>query len=90
MKLPALLGLAACAAGAPAAARITLRRADPLAALTVDGAPAGSAGDYLKRGLSVRPGHHRLEVRGADGRVLVREADVGPGDQVAIDLGGPK
>jgi hypothetical protein len=31
-----------------------------------------------------------FEVRGADGRVQVREADLGPGDWIALDLGGTK
>lgn len=86
----AAAGASACAARAPLMARIALRTTDPLALVTVDGAPAGQAGDYAKRRLTVRPGHHRLEVRGADGSVAVRETDLGPGDQVAFDLGGLK
>ena len=81
---------AGCAAQAPAMARISLRFPDPAADLRIDGAPAGKAGDYLKRRLTLRPGHHVFELRGADGSVAVREADLGPGDQVALDLGGAK
>jgi hypothetical protein len=87
--LAALLA-AGCAAQAPAMARISLRFPDPAAELRIDGAPAGKAGDYLKRRLTLRPGHHVFELRGADGSVAVREADLGPGDQVALDLGGSK
>jgi hypothetical protein len=40
--------------------------------------------------LTVRPGHHVFEVRSPDGTVQVREADLGPGDFIALDLGGKK
>ncbi len=86
----ALLFAAACAAEAPAFARVALRASDPQAELRIDGAPAGKAGDYAKRRLTLRPGHHVFELRGADGSVAVREADLGPGDQVALDVGGAK
>ena len=86
----ALLLLAGCAAQAPAMARISLKFPDPAADLTIDGAPAGKAGDYFKRRLTLRPGHHVFSLRAPDGTVAVREADLGPGDQVALDLGGAK
>jgi hypothetical protein len=85
-----LVLVAGCAAAQPAVARITLRFPDPAAELTIDGAPAGKAGDYLKRRLTLRPGHHVFRLQAADGSVAVREADLGPGDQVALDLGGAK
>ena len=68
-------------------AKVELRGADQ-AELSVDGAPAGKM--QAKTRLSVRPGHHVFEVRSQDGSVQVREADVGPGDFVALDLGGSK
>jgi hypothetical protein len=86
----ALVPPTGCAVQAPAMARSALRFPDPAAELRIDGAPAGKAGDYLKRSLTLRPGHHVFELRGADGSVAVREADLGPGDQVALDLGGAK
>jgi hypothetical protein len=67
-----------------------LRFPDPAAELRIDGAPAGKAGDYFKRQMTLRPGRHVFELRGADGSVAVREAHLGPGDQVALDLGGAK
>ncbi len=54
--------------------------------LEVDGAPAGKMQPTTR--LSLRPGHHVFAVREADGTSLVREADLGPGDFVALDLGG--
>jgi hypothetical protein len=86
----ALLAAAGCAAQAPALARIALRCPDPSAELTVDGAPAGKAGDYAKVRLSLRPGYHRFELRSAGGTVQVREVYVGPGDLIALELGGGK
>ena len=71
-------------------ARVDLRCADAAADVTVDGAPAGKAADYAKTKLTLRPGHHVFAVRGADGSVQVREADLGPGDWIALDLGGTK
>ena len=82
--------LVGCAAQAPAMARVRLRFPDPLAELSIDGAPAGKAGDYAKTRLTLRPGHHVFSLRGTDGSLEVREADLGPGDQVALDLGGRK
>lgn len=89
MRLLLLLA-ASCAAQPPSMARVVLKFPDPAAELSIDGAPAGKAGDYLKRPLTLRPGHHVFELRGKDGSVAVREADVGPGDRVALDLGGGK
>jgi len=43
-----------------------------------------------KTRLSLRPGHHVFAVRSSDGTVQIREADLGPGDFVALDLGGKK
>jgi len=77
-----------CAAQRMEMARVDLRCPDTAAELTVDGAPSGKA--QAKTRLSLRPGHHVFELRGADGSVQVREADLGPGDQVALDLGGAK
>ena len=58
----------------------------PQGALAVDGAPAGEVKGQTR--FSLRPGHHVFELRESDGTVEVREADLGPGDQVALDLGG--
>lgn len=82
-----LFALAACATAAPPLARVELRGAGD-AELSVDGAPAGKM--QAKTRLSLRPGHHVFQVRGSDGTVQVREADLGPGDFVALDLGGKK
>ncbi|MGZ6143818.1 MAG: hypothetical protein ACXWLM_10805 [Myxococcales bacterium] len=68
-------------------AKVELRGAEK-AELSVDGAPAGKM--EAKTRLSLRPGHHVFEVRGSDGTVQVREADLGPGDFIALDLGGKK
>jgi len=76
-----------CAAAKPEMARVELRGADQ-AELQVDGAPAGKMQATTR--LTVRPGHHVFEVRGSDGTVQIREADLGPGDFVALDLGGKK
>jgi hypothetical protein len=80
----------ACAAQGPEMARVGLRCNDPAADLTVDGAPAGKASDYAKTKLTLRPGHHVFRVSRSDGTVQVREADLGPGDWIALDLGGTK
>ena len=69
-------------------AKIELRGPEK-AELSVDGAPSGQLAAKATR-LQVRPGHHVFEVRTPDGNVEVREADVGPGDFVALDLGGSK
>lgn len=66
-------------------AKVELRGAER-AELEVDGAPAGQLA--AKTRLSLKPGHHVFEVREPDGSVRVREADLGPGDFVALDLGG--
>jgi hypothetical protein len=71
-------------------AKIALKIPDPASEVTVDGAPAGKAGDYRTRRLVLRPGKHRIEVRAPDGSVEVREAELGPGDQIALELGGTK
>lgn len=80
------LGGLACSAAAPALARIALRGADPASQLTVDGAPAGSMADYQHSRLRLPPGHHVFTLRSAQGAVTVREADVGPGDDIALDF----
>jgi hypothetical protein len=73
-------------------ARIALACADGQADVTVDGVPAGKAQDYASSGgrLLVRPGRHRIELRAASGERAVREALVGPGDDVSfsVQLGG--
>ena len=79
----AVCSLAACAAG-PQLARVELTC--PQGQLAVDGAPAGEVKGKAR--FSLRPGHHVFEVRGPDGSVETREADLGPGDQVALELGG--
>ena len=68
-------------------AKVELRGADQ-SELAVDGAPAGKM--QGKTRLTLKPGHHVFEVRGSDGTVQVREADLGPGDFIALDLGGKK
>lgn len=73
----------ACAAQQPFA-RVELSA--PQGQLAVDGAPAGEVKGKTR--FTLRPGHHVFELRAADGRVEVREADLGPGDQVALDLAG--
>ena len=78
----------ACAAAKPEMARVDLRCPESAAELSVDGAPSGKPDKKTR--LSLRPGHHVFAVRGADGSVQVREADLGPGDWVALDLGGSK
>jgi hypothetical protein len=60
----------------------------PPGVLAVDGAPSGEVKGKTR--LSLRPGHHVFELRESDGSVQVREADLGPGDRVALDLGGTK
>jgi hypothetical protein len=79
----------ACAAPIKTA-RVELHCSDAAAEITVDGAPAGKASDYAKTRLTLRPGHHVFAATGADGTVQVREADLGPGDFVALELGGTK
>ena len=69
-------------------ARVDLRCPETATELSVDGAPSGKP--EPKTRLTLRPGHHVFEVRAADGSVQVREADLGPGDFVALDLGGTK
>ena len=78
----------ACATAKPQMARVELKCAESAAELKVDGAPSGKP--QGKTRLTVRPGHHVFEVRGEDGSVQVREADLGPGDWIALDLGGSK
>ncbi len=78
----------ACAAQKLEMARVGLHCSDAAADVMVDGAPAGKAADYAKTKLVLRPGHHVFTVRGSDGSVQVREADLGPGDWIALDLGG--
>ena len=85
MRLLLVLSLG-CSAASPALARVALRGADPAAELTVDGAPAGSLADYDHSRLRVRAGHHVFSLRSAEGRVTVRAADVGPGDDIALDF----
>src|SRR5262249_6986986 len=75
----------ACAGPAPMA-RVEIKC--PQGQLAVDGAPAGEV--HGKTRFSLRPGHHVFELRKTDGSVQVREADLGPGDQVALELGGTK
>lgn|GEM_PF-1661261 len=84
LVLLALLLACACGAGARPLSRLGLRCNDPLAALRIDGAPAGTAGDYAGKKLSLQPGYHRLELRAASGEVAVREALLGAGDDVAL------
>jgi hypothetical protein len=89
VKLPrAQLGLflaLGCAAATPALARVALRGADPKAELTIDGAPAGRIEDYDRSRLRLPAGHHVFTLRSPAG-TLVREADVGPGDDIALDF----
>ena len=82
-----LVAVAACATAAPQMAKVELRGA-PKAELQVDGAPSGTLQEKTR--ILLRPGHHVLEVREPDGSVKVREADLGPGDFVALDLGEKK
>ena len=86
MKL-LLLALLACAV-APRMAKVELRCPDTGAELSVDGAPSGTARGRIR--LSVRPGWHVFELRGSDGSEQVRVAELGPGDQIALDLGGAR
>ena len=74
-----------CSAAAPALARVALRGADLKSELTVDGAPAGALSDYDHQRLRLRPGHHVFALRSAQG-LLVREADLGPGDDISLDF----
>lgn len=78
----------ACAATKPEMARVDLKCPESAAELKVDGAPSGKP--QGKTRLTLPPGHHVFEVRGQDGSVQVREADLGPGDWIALDLGGTK
>ena len=78
----------ACATTKPGMARVDLKCAEAAAELSVDGAPSGKP--QGKTRLTLRPGHHLFAVRGEDGGVQVREADLGPGDWIALDLGGTK
>jgi len=82
-----LLAAAACATASPPMAKVELRGAAS-AELQVDGAPAGKM--LAKTRLSLRPGHHVFAVRTEDGSLRIREADLGPGDFIALDLGGTK
>jgi len=67
-------------------ARVDLKCGEGAEELQVDGAPSGKP--EKKTRLTLRPGHHVFAVRGADGSVQKREADLGPGDWIALDLGG--
>ena len=73
----------ACAAPAQVA-RVEL--ICPEGQLAVDGAPSGDVKGKTR--FSLRPGPHVFELRAADGSVETREADLGPGDRIALDLGG--
>jgi hypothetical protein len=73
------------AAGGDGFARVALRCADGSAEVSVDGAPAGRVSDYAGHRLRVRPGRHRIEVRG-QGAVEVREMELGPEDDVALAI----
>ncbi len=75
-----------CSAAVPALAKVALRGADPKSELTVDGAPAGAMADYQHSRLRLPPGHHVFILRSAQGAVTTREADVGPGDDIALDF----
>lgn len=86
MRLAFLLAVG-CATAQPPMARVELRCPDPEADVSIDGAPAGKVKDYAKQRLSLRAGKHRIEVRSA-GRVQQREFELGPGDQIALSLGG--
>ena len=88
MRWALVLLAVSCAAVAPAMAHLTLRCPDGKADVLIDGAPAGKAEDYARRSMSLRPGKHRIEVRGTDGVSEIREADLGPGDKVALNLLG--
>ena len=69
-------------------ARVDLKCGEGAEELQVDGAPSGKP--EKKTRLALRPGHHVFAVRGADGSVRMREADLGPGDWIALDLGDTK
>ena len=84
----ALLLACGCATAAPSLARIALHGGDPKAELSIDGAPAGLLADYAQGRLTVKPGHHLIALRSPDGRIDVREADVGPGDDIALNSSG--
>lgn len=86
MRLLSLVLLSSCSAAAPALARVALRGADPASELSVDGAPAGPMSGYQHSRLRLPAGHHVFTLRSAQGAVSVREADVGPGDDIALDF----
>jgi hypothetical protein len=81
-------GLCLSCAAATAMARVELRCPENAAELAVDGAPSGKP--QGKTRLTLKPGHHVFAVRSDDGTTQVREADLGPGDWIALDLGGTK
>jgi hypothetical protein len=70
-------------------ARVALRCSDAQAELSVDGAPSGLVEDYRQKGLALRPGHHVFLLRSKDGSIIVREADLGPGDNVTLSVSLP-
>lgn len=86
--LSALALLCGCASASPQVAKIALRGGDPKSEITLDGVPAGALSDYAHGRLLVKPGHHVISLRTPDGAVSVREADVGPGDDVALNVSG--
>ena len=73
------------AQGADGWAKLWLSCSAADAAVTVDGAPAGSCADYAGRQLRVRPGRHLLEVR-SGGSFESREMELGPGDDLALSI----
>lgn len=82
-----------CAGAAPVTrgARLVLRCLDPQAAVSVDGQPMGRAGDFDGKAgrLHLKPGPHRVELRGSSGAAAVREVVLGPGDEVALTVSLP-
>ena len=89
----AALVLAACATGGVVThgGQLALRCADPGAEVFVDGVSRGLAGDFdgKKGRLILAKGLHRLEVRGTGGATAVREIELGPQDDLALNLSLP-
>jgi hypothetical protein len=80
-----LIWIAACAAP-QRRSRVALHCEPPEAEVTVDGMPYGAAADYTGANrILLAPGRHVLELR-AHGLVETRRLEVGPEDDITVNV----